>query len=216
MQASIIIILLTLTTLYPGLQDLRDELNRNVDTAKLNSLCVCDEANKMTFMSFRSAIPLDPVKIKYDLMSRYYDNDIFRRIWECTMFNAARDAPELTIHDIVTKIWDPAFKECQRILASLQDNSMKLQEVDDWFSIYDNPNAIQTCLYKLLMGVKVCSNENPPQACPEWILDAVKSMQQYWTLSRYAKAAQTVLDLQTRLGLMGEFSLMETIATQVY
>ena len=41
-------------------------------------------------------------------------------------------------------------------------------------------------------------------------------MQEYWTLSRYAKAAQTVLDLRARLGLTGEFSLMETIATQVY
>ena len=201
--------------LYLGLQDLRDELDQNLDAAKLNSLCVSDGPSKITFKHFRLAIPLDSIKSTYDFMSRHHQNDLFHRIWERTSIRAVREATELTIQDIVTKIWDPAFKECQRILDSLQDNSMKLQEVDDQFSSYDSPNVIQTHLHKLFKGVEVCCNRMQPQTCPTWIRSAVQRMQEYWTLSRYAKAAQTVLDLRARLGLTGDFTQMETIATQV-
>ena len=208
-------IIILLPILILGLQDLRDELDQNLDTARLNSLCVSDGASKMTFKLFKSAIPLDPIKIMYDFISRHHQNDLFHRIWERTSLRAARDIPNLTIQDIVTKIWDPAFKECCRILDSLQDNSMKLREVDDRFSGYDDPNVIQNHLYKLFKGVELCCIRKPPQICPPWIKSAVQRMQEYWTLSRYAKAAQTVLDLRARLGLTGEFSLMETIASQV-
>lgn len=198
-----------------GLQELRDELDRNLDTAKLNTLCVSDGPSKITFLHFKSATPLDPIKTMYDYMSRHYHNDLFHRIWDRTSIRAAREATGLTIQDVVTKIWDPTFKECQRILDSLQDNSMKLREIDDRFSSYDGPDVIQSHLYKLFKGVEICCNRKQPQSCPTWIKSAVRRMQEYWTLSRYAKAAQTVLDLRARLGLTGEFSLMETIATQV-
>lgn len=195
---------------------MRDELDQDLDTAKLNSLCVSGGGSTITFKRFKSAIPLDPIKAMYDFMSRHHQNDIFHRIWDRTSIRASREATELTIQDIVTKIWDPAFKECQKILDSLQDSSMKLREVDDRFSSYDHSDAIQTHLYKLFKGVEVCCNRKQPVTCPTWIKSAVQRMHEYWTLSRYAKAAQTVLDLRARLGLTGEFSLMETIATQVY
>ena len=92
---------------------------------------------------------------------------------------------------------------------------MKLQEVDDRFHGYDSPSVIQSHLEKLHKGVELCCNRVPPVRCPPWIRSAVERMQQYWTLSRYAKAAETVLELKRKLGLTGEFSLMETIARQV-
>ena len=194
---------------------MRDELDQDLDTVKLNSLCVTDGAGKITFLRFKSATPLDSIKAQYDFMSQHYQNDLFHRIWDLTSIRAAREAMELTIQDIVTKIWDPAFEESQRILDSLQNNSVKLREVDDRFSSYDDPDVIQSHLYELFKGVEVCCKRKEPQTCPAWIESAVRRMQEYWILSRCAKAAQTVLDLRTRLGLTGEFSLMETIATRV-
>lgn len=169
----------------------------------------------MVFRCFNSARPLDPIKIHYDFLSRHHKNDIFHRIWERTSMRAAREATELTIPDIVTKLWQPAFTECCRILDSLQNSSMKLHEVDERFGNYKSPQEIQSHIYNLFKGVEVCFNRRPPQHCPHWIISAVKRMQEYWTLSRYAKAAKTVLELRTRLGLTGEFSKLETIATQV-
>ena len=169
----------------------------------------------MNFQCFKAAEPLDPIKIKYDFLSRHHQNDLFHRIWEQTSTRASRVNLELTIPDIASKIWEPAFKECCRILDSLQNCSIKLQEVDDLFVNYKGPQVIQDNLHKLHKGMELCCDRRPPQVCPLWIRNAVERMQQYWTLSRYAKAAEMVLNLKKRLGLTGDFSQMETIATQV-
>ena len=129
---------------------------------------------------------------------------------------AAKSNPELSIQDIVTKIWEPAFQECCRILESLRGRTMKLCEVDNRFKCYDDPGKIKSHLENLYKGVELCLGHNQHStSSPGWIRSAVESMQQYWTLSRYAKAAKTILELKERLELTGDFSIMETIATQV-
>jgi hypothetical protein len=129
---------------------------------------------------------------------------------------ASKANPELSILDIVTKIWEPAFGECCRILESLKDRTMKLREIDDRFKGYNDPGKIMGHLENLYKGVELCFGRSQPSASrPGWIRSAVESMQQYWTLSRYAKAAKTILELKMKLELTGDFSIMETIATQV-
>lgn len=199
-----------------GLDELRTQLGQNFDHARIRSLCESGgSTSHMTFCSFQSAAPLDPIKIKYDFLARHYQNDLFHRIWERTSINAAK-VTELTIQDIVTEIWEPAFEECCRILESLKGRTMKLHEVDDRFKRYSDLEKIKSHLENLYKGIELCFDRSQQSASsPGWIRSAVESMRQYWTLSRYAKAAQTVLELRRRLELTGEFSIMETIATQV-
>ncbi len=201
---------------HVGLDELRTQLGQNFDHARIRSLCESHgSASQMTFHSFQSAAPLDPIKVKYDFLARHYQNDLFHRIWEHTSMAAAK-VTELTIQDIVTRIWKPAFEECCRILESLKGRTMKLREVDNRFKRYDDPGKIKSHLENLYKGIELCFGRSQPSAStPGWIRSAVESMQQYWTLSRYAKAAQTILELRKRLELTGEFSIMETIATQV-
>ena len=150
-------------------------------------------------------------------MVRHYKNDIFHRIWIHTSNQAFKANSELTISDIVTKIWNPAFEECCRLLDSLSNCSITLQEVDDRFLRFNNNiSMIKFHLEQLHRGVEECHNRKLPPGCPPWIHSAVEHMQQYWTLSRYAKAAQTVLELRDMLNLTGDFSLMETIAKKVF
>ena len=195
--------------------ELNEELDQKFEPKQIKSLCVSKGPSHLKNRCFVAAAPLDPIKLKYDFMVRHYQNDLFHRIWEHTSIRAARANPELTIQDIVTKIWNPAFEECCRILDSLSTCSMKLREVDDRFSRYNNSGTIKGHLEQLFKGVEICYDRKPPNWCPPWIDSAVERMQQYWTLSRYAKAAQTVLELRDMLDLTGDFSLMETIAKKV-
>lgn len=180
----------------------------------LSSLCVSD-VNKITFKCFETATPLNPITIKYDLISRQQQSELFNRIWTQASDKAARSNSELTIPDIVMEIWEPVFEECCRFLDSVKNQSIKLHEVDDWFGDYDDPLVIQNHLRNLHNGIELCYNRIAPQDCPSWIKHAVKRMQEYWTLCRYSRAAGTVLDLKSRLGLTGDFTEINTIASQV-
>ena len=182
----------------------------------MKSLCISNGPSQFQNCCFLTADPLDPIKEKYDFMSRCYQNDLFPRIWLQTSHHASKANCELTISDIVTKIWTPAFEECCRLLNSLKDCSIKLREVDDRFLRHNNCSKIKFQLEQLHSGVEECLNGKPLAQSPPWIDSAVEHMQQYWTLSRYVKAAQTVLEVRDKLKLTGDFSLMETIAKKVH
>ena len=202
--------------IHVGLDELRGQLAQNFDHAQIKTLCESGGSqSRLTFHSFQSATPLDSIKIKYDFLARHHQNDLFHRIWEHTSIAASKLNPELTIQDIVTKIWEPTFQGCCRILESLRDRTMKLREVDDRFKRYDDPSKIKVHLENLYKGVELCYDRNVAATGLGWIRSAVESMRQYWTLTRYAKAAQTILELRRRLELTGDFTIMETIATKV-
>ena len=196
--------------------ELVQELDQDFESKPVKSLCVSRGPSHVENHCFLAAFPLDPIKVKYDFMVRHYQNDFFHRIWEHTAIRVDRAGTGLTIPDIVTKIWNPAFEECCQILDSLSNCSITLREVDERFLRFNrNIGTIKFHLEQLHRGVEVCHNRKPPPRCPPWIDSAVERMQQYWTLSRYAKAAQTVLKLRDELGLTGDFALMETIAKKV-
>ena len=199
---------------FAGLDDLKYELTQNYDSRQIKSLCVSKGPSTLDNLSFTSAFPLDSIKMHYDFMVRHHPNDIFHRVWRVSLNRAGKEGSKLNIEDIVTKIWKPAFNESCQILESLNNCSMKLREVNDRFRKYENTNKIKIQLEKLYRGVELCYGRSPNQ-CPPWIDRAVDQMQQYWTLSRYAKAALTVLQLKENLELTGDFSLMETIAKKV-
>ena len=190
------------------------ELDQDFESKPIKSLCISTGPSNFDNRCFQSAHPLDPIKMNYDFMVRHYQNDFFHRIWERTAIRAARATAELTIPDIVTRIWKPAFEECCQLLDSLNNCSITLREVDDRFLRY-NISTLKLHLEQLHKGVEVCHGRQPPPRCPPWIDAAVERMQQYWTLSRYAKAAETVLKLRDKLKLTGDFTLMETIAKKV-
>ena len=194
---------------------MQDELKQDDDAKMLKSLCVFEGPNQIKFRCFKSALPLDPIKVKYDFLSSHYKNDIFHRVWGDISMQIASKATKLTIPDIVTELWKPTFSKCCRILDSLKNSSMKLRKVDKWFGDYKNHAELETHIYNLFKGVEMCYDRRPPQTCPHWIRSAVGRMLEYWKLYRYTKAAKTVLTLKTKLGLTGEFCKLEKIATQV-
>jgi hypothetical protein len=152
----------------------------------------------------------------FDFMERRYENDLFHRVWNDATRKASRRKDELTIHDIVDEIWRPAFKECEEtILEGLRDESIDLQVVDSYFKCYNNIETIKSHLHRLFCGVELCHGRNPPQTCPPWISAAVHRVHDYWTLSDYAAAAETILDLKDKLKLTGDFHVITTIAKKV-
>ena len=201
---------------FPGLVDLKRQLEANYDSCPINTLCTADGSSRFIYHRFQSAKPLEPIRMPFDFMQRLCQNDLFHRVWSNATRKAARRKDELTIQDIVDEIWRPAFKECEgTILGGMRDGSIKLQAVDSYFRCYANIETIEGHLYGLYKGVELCYGRTPSQTCPPWIHEAVDRIHEYWTLSDYAAAAETVLELKDKLNLTGDFQVMTTIAKKV-
>ena len=201
---------------FPGLDRLKRELTSNYDTCSVNTLCTADGPSRFTYHRFHSARPLDPIRMYFDFMERMYRNDLFHRVWSDATRKASHRKDELTIQDIVDEIWRPAFKECEEtILEGLRNESIMLQAVDSYFKCYESIETIKSHLYRLFSGVELCHGRHPPPTCPKWIHEAVDRIRHYWTLSDYAAAAETILDLKDKLKLTGDFHVISTIAKKV-
>lgn len=200
----------------PGLDRLKQELKSDYDNIPVNRLCTADGPSRFIYHRFHSARPLDPIRMYFDFMERRYKNDLFHRVWSDATRKASQRKDDLTIQDIVDEIWRPAFEECEvTILEGLRNESIELQAVDSYFKCYDNVEVIESHLHRLFNGVELCHGRDPPQTCPHWICIAVQRIHDYWTLSDYAAAAETILDLKDKLKLTGDFHVITTIAEKV-
>ena len=202
-----------------GLDQLRDEINNsNHNKMPINTLCKVEEGN-IFFLSLKSAFPLDEIALKYDIMFRRNSTDIACAIWTFHMDNSAKliarqEHTQLTIENIKTDIWDPTFEECKALLGSLHDRSIKLDDVDRYFSSVKDRD-IHHMLLRFCSGVSECIGSGSHRADSEWIRTSVNLMEEYWSLLKLADAAKTVMTLKEKLGLSGDFTPIKTIADKV-
>ena len=186
------------------------------DTSKtpIKVLCVKKEEN-FSFLSLESATPLDNIKIKFDIILRNFSG-LFSKIWNEHMKTAAtakwKSGSELTIPDIKTEIWEPAFTECQTLLDSLRERTIQLGAVNRYFKSVDQKKRMIQSLYA---GIEKCMNNEVWDHDPHWITVAVDLVDKYWSLHEIVEVADVVLNLKGKLGLTGDFTLIETLVKQV-
>ncbi len=197
-----------------GLDQLRAEVQYDHTTTPIKDLCVIEDG--IVFSSIKCALPLDGIRQQFNIMSSVHSTPFFREIWVKHMKKAAasvkrNERAELTVEDIKTAIWDPAFRECNYLLESLRDRSIKLIEVDCYFKTREE-RKLQ--LQRLCSGVCKCIS---PDKWSDfgWIDDAIIHMESYWSLLNLSKAARVVMELKARLDLSGDFEDIETLAIEV-
>lgn len=145
-------------------------------------------------------------------MSQMHPSDLFNREWTAVMNHAVEGGTgvPLSLADIYSKVWTPAFSRCQSLLQMLQDHSIKLADVDWYFKQHKTYLEVQ--LRYLLAGVNACLGKNDSGT---WIKEVVCSIHNYWDLCCYQEAASAFLALKKVLSLQGDFSVIEKLTTEV-
>ncbi len=204
---------IALTIVIAGLEELKTEIRRDHKDRPIKDLCVIDKDNKVVFSLLHLALPLEDIPMKFDVMFSKYQSKLFEKIWDDHLKKARKKSEsELTIASIKTDIWDPSFHRCRTLLDSLQDKSIKLSEVDQYFKEVKDRERQISALYS---GVEMCINWRVIGDGRQWISIAIHLMDRYWSICELAKAAEVVMDLKEKLKLCGNFSLIEGIASQV-
>ena len=201
--------------MHIGLKELQSEIDSDHSSKPINTLCQ-KSGGEVTFLSLRSASPLDFFSEKFDIMTSTLSS-LFQVIWEKHMKNAANsvkreEREDVTVNDIKILIWDKAFEECDYLLSSLKDRTMKLDEVDGYFRSI-KMKELTWQLRRLCSGVHKCVGTY--QGDEAWIDSAVQHIKDYWTSLTLSKAAAVVITLKNKLCLTGDFVVVETLANQV-
>jgi len=194
-----------------GLAQLKEELRKDFSQEKINTLCVRED-QKIRVLCFASAESLREFAVEFYIMNQKQHSDLFTTEWEAAMYAAVRSsAGTLTLADIHSKVWEPAFRNCQSLLRDLHDRSMKLAHIDGCFKQHEHELEMQ--LTNLFEGVNTCFGETK---CGAWIKGVVCQIRDYWDLSNYSSAASAFMDLKEALNLQkGDFSNVKILTTEV-
>ena len=176
---------------------------------RISSLCQQAEGT-MTYHYFQLADPLIPIISQFTVLTKLYPNNTFNDYWDTEKKNVQNRPLQLV--DVVKHVWEPAFMKCCAFLESLQDESIRLDEVDKLLDSYTKDKLISEIKY-LEKGICHCTKARIPD--DKWIESCVQRMQVYRSLRQHASAAKAFLDLKVTLELTGDFKIVEGLAAKV-
>ena len=196
--------------MFQGISDAKEELKRDYSQSKISTVCRREESGVISVICFNTATPLLPFARKFHIMTEKVHSEIFSCMWSSFM----KQAKNINICDVESKIWTPTITYCRKILIDLSELSMTLAEVDHHFKHY-SIHDIEKELHLLCSGVHQCLSQQPPLG-NEWIHDCVCRIEDYRKLCNYRDAANYFLELKTSLNLsQGDFRDVERISQQV-
>ena len=197
-----------------GLPQLKEELQKDFSKEKVNTLCV-HEGQEVKVICFQSTRNLSAFAVEFYIMTQKHTSDLFAAEWKAAMDAAVQSSAgatyALTLAHISSKVWKPAFRNCQSLLQELHDHSMKLARIDVCFKQHEHDLEMQ--LTNLFVGVNACLCETNKSGA--WIRGVVRRIRIYWHLCNYRKAASAFLDLKEALNLQGDFTDVEKLAAEV-
>ena len=200
--------------LYSGKADILVQLQQNYRQYSIYQLCQIVPGGTCVVTCFSFAEPLKPYLEPFNLMSRTYSSDLFNRFWQDKLTELCRTKSLLSFLDIAELVWKPVFIQCQKLLNDLQSWKLMLCEVDHFFKKrYRERNAFFRDLMNLSQAVNKCQRIVKNDS--GWINDVIDRIWQYWELCNYHEAAQAFINIRDTLGLTGDFSFVERVATQV-
>ena len=147
------------------------------------------------------------------IIGKKYPNDIFESCWRQQSKSYANLNTFEGVHQMVCT---PVFNECEQILVSLEQGTMTLENVENYFSSFHETNELKNNLEKLCQGIRECfPNHKHLRAPRSWVPSVVTSIQEYKKLNGYTAAAKIVLQLKDSMKLNGDFTAVNTIVEQV-
>ena len=191
---------------------LQAELGKDSDNKLISTMCGRNENDTIELKCFLSAASLLRFANEFQLISgETHCSEIFLGFWRRTLDEAITDNPQLSLSDIYASVWQPSLGRCRKLLESLEDQSIKLSDMDTDLKPYcDRLEAHLELLNKCMTNITRISGN----LC--LIKQAVRRIREYWNLCHYQRSANTFLELKKTLGLTtGDFQLVEKLSQQV-
>ena len=212
--------------------DLRKELESVYkQDAEISSICsikeVPAEASDCSVITIVFST-LNVAKAVEEMLQLFYEMaddskpSMFIDLWEKSKEKYINDCeqnklkPSLTFAQVATQIWAPVYEKSKQIVQELSCLTMPLTKVRE-YPFPKDKNKLEERLRNLCVVVDSCrSLEGLDPIGDKWVRDAVDRILKFYTLCKYADAADILKELKEVLKLSGNFSIVKTLSEQVY
>ena len=195
-----------------------ERLSTNFADVHINILCSKDDVEHSLVPLLAETAPLNPIINGYMCLAHSFPTEMFKHIWLDKIEELHQiEKTTLSLEEIPTKLWDPVVEKCVDLLTTLQQCTITLAVVDEYFSKYKRyKNAALNDMFRLYQDLcsfheKFLKNIKDEQK----IQKAVHLIEEYWSLRSYAQAATICLDMKKELQLEGDFANVEKLAKHV-
>ena len=196
------------------------EVDFALKTTNFSAMPICDLYVKeksgscvlMEKPSFIVAAPVGIIVNDFSLLLADPPSDIFLDCWRKQVEKQGNKP--LTFSQVVGDIWKPTIEQCMQLLDGLKERSLPLDEVDSLLEHYSNRLRI---LEEQLINLqkKICRVKRKQNPRTRWIPECVKRMKHYHHLRTHADVAEVFVTFRDRLGLLGDFSMVENLSRKV-
>ena len=145
------------------------------------------------------------------IMGNRNRNDLFESCWRAQCKRYSNLSTFKDVHELVCM---RVLDECKEILCSLERKTMTLENVDKYFRKFQETD-LENNLTKLCQGIRRCFPDIELLPAKQWVPSVVVHIQEYKRINNYMNAATIVLKLKESMKLIGDFTVIDTLAQQV-
>ena len=137
------------------------------------------------------------------------NSSLFFKAWTISLEEAKVKNTNLSVSDLESVVWAPAFQYCQKLLRKLRDLSITLGEVDRCFQDFTEDEITFE-----IKHLSVCLMQQ--QSSDGWVQEGVCKIVEYRKLCSYRNVATSFLKLKGLLGISeADFRDVEKVSTEV-
>ena len=144
----------------------------------------------------------------FTIIMEEYKTVISQYIWNC---HVQKHSEVLSLPEIATKVWAPAFTEIQHLIKKFYKWSITIKEIDVYLKNISSQN-LEQAIQALVEGCNLCLDKTIPTA---WISNFVVSVKHYRDVCKAQSAARLVLAAKDALMLEGDFEDLRIFNSKV-
>lgn len=185
-------------------------LDGQFENVYINILSSSDGNRHSLVQLLKDTSELQSMLAEYTGIAVDNENSIFDQVWG-RMLKELPASCTLSAADVQKRLLSPAIEECTQLLSKLQQHTITLLEVEEYFGQFKNNRDIAlTNAIKLLRGLSSCN-----QGAEKRIEESIDLIQNYWSLCTLANAAKFCCELKQALKLEGDFEKVEDLTQWV-
>ena len=190
------------------------QLRENYYSSEITSVCHALDSGECEVACFPMTKPLECCYKHFYEVSKKHPSDLFNRFWLKKVSQVAKEKKTLTFQQVVDNVWKAVFDQCLILLDDLKSGKLALSDVDNLFkeNYSSDQDHLKQDLYNLNVVINTCNKSSDNS---DWIQSVTDRIGQYWNLCNYHEAAEAFIKIRDMLHLTGDFTLVETVTSQV-
>ena len=151
-------------------------------------------------------------------LSKLANSTLLRQLWKESSEKALKMTEKreghrtflLSVDEVEELVWAPSNERLQSLQERFLSGVISFEEIDKLFLVFNDSQDLAK-----EMRLLISKNDSQVKAREDKINKRMEQIEQYYELRNCIDAARNILEFKERLGLQGNFQLVEDVCNQV-